>query len=218
MSTMSVEQLQSWLGQSGRQLEHHEGWGYAVTRGAEARAFRSLDEVEPFFRKLFGQDHARRRHKISPPDLHHYSSTERPEAVIGWARRCSPRCDPDVGPLFWEILHQEWGGFDLIDHRAYGRLFRRFRPWWRPPESDFYRSLPDRLKVWRGTDADRAPGLSWTLELHVAQGFARGHRFIFNKKPGILGATINKADIALASNVRDEHEVVLFIPPIRIGL
>jgi hypothetical protein len=213
MSTMSADQLQIWLSQSGRQLEHHEGWGYAVTRGAEARGFRSLDEMEPFYRKLFGQDQARRRHKISPPPLGHYSSSERPEAIVGWANSYARRSDPAVGPLFWKTLHQEWDGFDRIDHRAFQRLFRRFRPWWQAPGDGFYNSLPEKLQIFRGTDAGQPVGLSWTLELPVAESFAMGHRSLFNKRPMILRAIISKAEIALASNARKEREVVLFVPP-----
>jgi hypothetical protein len=218
MSTMSVKELQSWLNQGSRRLEYHEGVGYVVTRGVEMRAFQSIDEVEPFYRTMFGQDQNGSQHNISPPDLRPYGSTERPEAIVGWTNRYDGGCDPAVGPLFWKILQQEWDGFDRIDYQAFERLFQRFRPWWRAPENSFYSSLPEQFQIYRGTDAGHPVGLSWTLDLRVAQEFALGHRGISNKKPTILCAAISIADVVLASNVRNESEVVLFAPPASVGV
>ena len=218
MSTMSEKELQNWLRQSGRWLEHHEGVGYAVARGAEMRVFQSIDEVEQFYRTMFGQDQNGNLHNISSPDLRPYGSTERPEAIVGWTNRYDGSCDPAVGPLFWSIMQQEWDGFDRIDYQAFERLFQRFRPWWRAPENSFYSSLPDQIQIYRGTDADQPVGLSWTLEPSVAQSFAQGHRGLANKRPTILRATISITDVALAINGRNESEIVLFAPPASVAV
>jgi hypothetical protein len=73
--------------------------------------------------------------------------------------------------------------------------------------------LPERLKVYRGQSADWEVGLSFTIDPTVAKSFAHGHRGIRLPNPVVLEVEINKADIAFATNEREESEVVLFQPP-----
>jgi hypothetical protein len=55
--------------------------------------------------------------------------------------------------------------------------------------------------------------LSWTLDQTVADGFARGHRGIFNPNPVVLETVIAKRDIAFAVPDRG-GELVLFALPL----
>jgi hypothetical protein len=67
--------------------------------------------------------------KIVPPNFIDYSSTERPEAVIKWIIRYDNGRDFELAPVFWQIVRDEWDGFDRIDHRTYERLFTRCMRW-----------------------------------------------------------------------------------------
>jgi hypothetical protein len=141
------------------------------------------------------------------------NSVERPELVIEWATRRRTN-----GRDFWRVVALEWSSFDRIDHYKFGILFSRYRPhWttdvWAPDDFTFYASLPERLKVYRGQSADWEVGLSFTIDPTVAKSFAHGHRGIRLPNPVVLEVEINKADIAFATNEREESEVVLFQPP-----
>ncbi len=118
---------------------------------------------------------------------------------------------------FGRLVEQEWSGFDAIDHYTYSGLFNRFRPYWRAPKSVFYKSLPKRFVIYRGANIneeyDDCPGLSWTLSRKVARGFARGHRGLWNDEPIIFSAIIDRCDVALALDNRQESELVMFEPP-----
>jgi hypothetical protein len=154
---------------------------------------------------------------LDAPDFVKFNSIERARALADWAQRHSSARDAEIGPLFWRLAEQEWSGFDAIDHYAYEGLFYRFRPYWRAPESGFYKSLPERFIAYRGAPYDEEYsgflGLSWTLNRTVARGFARGHRGLWNDEPIIFAAVIDRTNVALALIDRKESELVLFEPP-----
>lgn len=154
------------------------------------------------------------RRSMRGPVWRRYDSVQRPQALIRWVLRHGYDRDDDLAPLFWKLVEQEWSGFDIIDHEAYCMLFARFRPWWRPPQAVSYRSLPEQFVVWRGVwRSGREWGLSWTLDRAVAEGFARGHRWMRNPNPIVVKAVINHDQVALALDDRRESELVLFAPP-----
>jgi len=63
-----------------------------------------------------------------------------------------------------------------------------------------YNSLPDLVTVYRGNDAQRIVGLSWSTKLEVAESFARGHRVTNNANPVVATTTIAKSEIISCSN------------------
>jgi hypothetical protein len=67
---------------------------------------------------------------------------------------------------------------------------------------------PKLVKVWRGCSRQRVPGVAWTLDRTVAEGFARGHRFPV-PDPVLACAEIPKTAIYFFENERKEQEVVL---------
>ena len=154
---------------------------------------------------------------IVPPDFIKFSSIDRGYAVLEWLAEQGDARDTELGPVFWELVTQEWSGFDAIDHSAYGGLFNRFRPYWRAPESALYKSLPARFFAYRGANIDEeygGPGLSWSLSRKVARGFARGHRGFWNDEPIIFAAVVDRRNVALALEDRHEAELVMFEPPL----
>jgi hypothetical protein len=144
-----------------------------------------------------------------------------------FASRRSARFAGKAGAAFWRWLPMHWSGFDAIPHDFYEAWFREYRNDWTPdrmssvPEDPdqlspraAYDALPDHgISIYRGQGLDHEPGLSWTLNRKVAEGFARGHRGFGPRNPGVLEAEIEKADIAFMATDRGEDEVVLFEPP-----
>jgi len=74
----------------------------------------------------------------------------------------------------------------------------------------FYDTLPDYFTVYRGQNDGATVGLSWTLDKGVAEGFARGHRGIWNPSPIVITAEVYKRDVAFACAERHEAEIVVF--------
>jgi len=141
------------------------------------------------------------------------NSVGRPRALIDWVIEHSRARTPndDLGPAFWKLVREYWSTFDRVEHDMFGMAFARFKPYWKPqPE---WNGLPKRITVWRGGDRYRVrKGLSWTMDRSVAEDFARGHRFIFNKYPTLLTAEIDRTEVALVDNTREERELVLWSP------
>jgi hypothetical protein len=70
------------------------------------------------------------------------------------------------------------------------------------------------ISIFRGQDADTRPiGLSWTTDIEVAAGFARGHRGLLSANPVVYEAYANAQKIAFASDERKESEIVLLRSP-----
>lgn len=76
------------------------------------------------------------------------------------------------------------------------------------PEREWFDALPDRFRVYRGSDASRCAGLSWTTSRDVALGFARGHRGIQNNAPVLLSGVVTKSRVLMATNDRTEFEIL----------
>lgn len=138
------------------------------------------------------------------------SSTGRPRALIDWVLDQIDKRTPDdiVGPIFWQTVRDYWSTFDLIEHDYFCVAFGRYRPYWQPqPE---IAELPEKIRVWRGGDRYRVrKGLSWTTDRAVAEKFAVGHRFIFNKYPTLVTAVIDRSEVILVSQDRRESEIVV---------
>jgi hypothetical protein len=106
--------------------------------------------------------------------------------------------------------------FDAIPHMIYGFSFARWKSEWAADctandDRATFDALPlVGIHVYRGQDQSASVGLSWTSDRKVAEGFARGHRGMYNPKPVILERVIGKKDIAFTQTDREEAEVVLF--------
>ena len=75
-------------------------------------------------------------------------------------------------------------------------------------ECQWYDTLPDYIRVYRGADTQSLYGLSWTTNKETALQFARGHRGIFNEAPALLSGFIRKYNILMADNSRKEFELL----------
>lgn len=151
--------------------------------------------------------------RLEPPNWKYCDSTQRPRALIDWVIDHTRANDTnaEIGPTFWKLVEEWWSTFDVIEHDMFGLAFGRFRPYWVPQPQ--WHDLPEKFVIWRGGDRYRVrKGLSWTRDRSVAESFARGHRFIFNKHPTLLTAEIDRNDVALVIDDREESEVVLFSP------
>lgn len=123
---------------------------------------------------------------------------------------------PDA--VFWRVFLHWWGDCDRTwEHQEILLCELRVRraAAFSPAESSsaadkkFFRKLPDPVTVYRGCSRERIDGLSWTVDLEVARGFARGHRFIPVPDPVVAKSTIGKAHIFAVFNTRKEGEVLL---------
>jgi len=124
----------------------------------------------------------------------------------------------EKGFRFWPYVAEVWSGFDAIPHREYARIFSHFRWGWSadcmgPEARRFYESLPPIVTLYRGADRSFGKGLSWTLDIETAKGFAQGHRGAFNPYPTIFSARVKKSSIAFCCVDRQESECVLFRLP-----
>jgi hypothetical protein len=124
---------------------------------------------------------------------------------------------------FWPYVAKVWSSFDAIPHREYAAVFSHFRWGWgadcmEPEARRFYDSLTPIVTLYRGANRDSGKGLSWTLDLETAKGFAQGHRMLFNPHPTIFTARVRKSSIAFCCVDREESECVLFRPPRNLAL
>jgi hypothetical protein len=116
------------------------------------------------------------------------------------------------------LLVAKWSGFDAIRHDwfvelVWPHLSREVLIGATSAKArEFFDSLPDPFLAWRGQDAGKPLGISWTTDRATASTFARGHRSILNPRPVVYEARIAKADVAFACVDRDEHEVTLRRP------
>lgn len=145
------------------------------------------------------------------------NSTERAEVVIDWVVANVKLANEDkaiqelLGRNFWEIIRQEWPGFDRINHEFYEQIFTKFRPYWNASPAEL--ALTDEVEIWRGQNRQNQQlGLSWATDRSIAERFARGLRFK-NSEPVLYRTKTKSTDIALAIDDRGEAEVVLFERP-----
>lgn len=123
----------------------------------------------------------------------------------------------ESGETFWPVFTEMWTICDATwEHRSdVCTLLRRHadtRATYdrREREQTFFRSLPERLTVYRGCSRMRQRGVSWTTDREVAAGFAKGHRGIRVPDPVIVECSVSK-NIVLATFAyeREESEVLL---------
>lgn len=113
------------------------------------------------------------------------------------------------------MVAAEWAGFDCIPYADFATAFAEMRRDWTPDimstdDRSQYDALPPVLTVYRGQDASRRLGLSWSLCRDTAVGFAIGHREIWHPNPVLTTRRIQKSKIAFFTDERKEKEVVLF--------
>jgi hypothetical protein len=122
---------------------------------------------------------------------------------------------------FWPCFHRVWGNFEGIQHKRTAKLLKKYRGNWsadslptvdhyKPDQSTraVYDSLPEEITIFRGNPTGKPLGLSWTLELKVAEFFARRIGLFTQTVPTVVKATVSKRDVA--SVVLRESELVLF--------
>lgn len=155
-------------------------------------------------------------------------SHERPWKVLEWAMSLDT-LDADDCAAFWNVVTEAWPSFDAIPHEHFEEMFGLFMtapppaPREQPFDNAYHKRLLKRIKiqpfpgyetvtVYRGQDAAQLIGLSWSLDLEVAKGFASGFRYR-NRNPVLLETQISVNDVAFICNDRGEQEVVLLNMP-----
>lgn len=115
---------------------------------------------------------------------------------------------------FWTVFQADWPVCDdTWQHRR--RLLRvlkqrqPFAPHMIDANRELYERLPDEILLHRGCDMSRVKGISWTVDRQVAEGFARGHRMIYNPAPTVISATVYKFDVLMVNAVREESEILI---------
>jgi hypothetical protein len=73
---------------------------------------------------------------------------------------------------------------------------------------EWFDSLPAEIEIYRGCQRYRERGLSWTVDIKVAEGFARGKR-CRNSVPTLVSALINKRHVFGVFIDRNESEIVV---------
>jgi hypothetical protein len=143
--------------------------------------------------------------------LHYYPSEQRGDATLLIFKHVAD------DKLFWTIVAKHWSGFDAIDHEQFSAEFLKREAAWKiaymsAKDRTRYRALPESFTIYRGQNRGDPVKNSWTFDRKVAEGFARGHRGMFNPSPVVLTANTTKPNIALLEHNREESEVVLFRP------
>lgn len=72
----------------------------------------------------------------------------------------------------------------------------------------FYEALPTRVTLYRGCEAGRKYGVSWSTDRAVAERFAHGTRFPC-LNPSMVKVQVHKEDILAVILDRNESEVLL---------
>lgn len=118
---------------------------------------------------------------------------------------------------FWRVYFDVWNSCDDTwwDRKRLLRLLRRniieyhFECFLNPDALTFYQSLPEKIIVYRGCSRRRKRGLSWTTDVEVARGFARGHRGISVPHAAVFRARIHKGCLLGVFVDRKESEVIV---------
>jgi hypothetical protein len=119
--------------------------------------------------------------------------------------------------IFWPIFLEFWNACDctwdyvfefrmLLSHcHNDGETAYRF---YDSEQKAFFDKLESVVTIYRGCNRDQVNGLAWTTDRRIAEGFARGHRGIFNPDPVIAVGLVLKSDIYAVITSRNESEVV----------
>jgi hypothetical protein len=148
------------------------------------------------------------------------------EAIYRQTRSCNsperaaklvPLIENEPPEIFWPIFLSEWTSCDAAWRwqQKLIPILRRVRPCPREiylehakDNGQFWSSLPDDLTLYRGCSRAHVNAISWTTNRSIAEGFAKGHRFIPVPDAAIATATIRKADIFAATDDRKESEII----------
>jgi hypothetical protein len=119
--------------------------------------------------------------------------------------------------VFWKVFHRCWSSCDdtwelndqlvelLSFHHAHDHAWLHMEP----QQRAFYDALPKVVTVFRGCSEERIRGGSWTTDVAVARGFARGHRGMSPPNPVVARARMPKSAIFTVLVEREEREIVL---------
>lgn len=110
--------------------------------------------------------------------------------ILGWSE-CDDTWSESL--VLLRILHEHGSGAQFLQGEA----------------RSFYEGLPDLVPIFRGCSRQRLRGLSWTTNLEIAEGFARGHRNIRVPDPIVATAKIPKEAIFAVCVERGESELVI---------
>ena len=109
----------------------------------------------------------------------------------------------------WPDCDNTWSYRDELRHLLMYHCRADFLHHLSEDDLAFYNALPDEITVYRGCDASRVYGLSWTTDLELAKSFARGHRGMSPPNPVIACGMAAKKDLLFATNDRGESEVLV---------
>ena len=112
------------------------------------------------------------------------------------------------------LLGEEWSGCDRISRyrlelRAMLGTSGPIREMMTPEENAAYDQLPERVTCYRGCDASRLLGASWSLDRVIANSFPFRARF-YAPKPVLVTAEVRKDRILALKLDRSEVEIVTF--------
>lgn len=133
------------------------------------------------------------------------------------AAKLVPLIENEPPEIFWPIFLSEWTICDAAWEwqQKLIPILRRVGPCPREiyleharDNGQFWSSLPDDLTLYRGCSRAHVNAISWTANRSIAEGFAKGHRFIRVPDAVIATATIRKADIFAATDDRKESEII----------
>jgi hypothetical protein len=142
-----------------------------------------------------------------------HEGAERQDAFVRITRRF--RRLP--GPVYWDLLRLLWLNSNVITPASsfWRRAFAKhpdFRiHFMNQPETDFLRSLPATIEVYRGCGVYRE-GFSWTLSERVAKSYPRKvitEVRALRRKAQILTGVVQKSKIIGFIDARDEKEIVV---------
>jgi hypothetical protein len=106
-------------------------------------------------------------------------------------------CD---APWIWRSYLAEQLRYTLTHVSLADCLSEEVRAW--------FNSFPPEIEIYRGCQRGRERGLSWTVDMKVAQGFARGKR-CYNSVPTLVSALIPKQHVFGVFPDRNESEIVV---------
>ncbi|EEE45023.1 hypothetical protein [Roseibium alexandrii] len=128
--------------------------------------------------------------------------------------------------FIWSLA-EHMSCFDFVPHGGFQYFYHQFglpssdldlgkiaRAVMKDCDREFYDSLPETFRVYRGQEASIDLGCSWTTDLKTAREFSiRGSRpGRRNENPAIHYADIKKSDVLVALNDREEFEIVWMMP------
>lgn len=166
----------------------------------------STSNITPLYADRFVNDEHRELHKAHA----HHPSRRRLE--LFQAIKSTIVTDA----AYWAVLRDAWDAAENIGlNFAFHEIFEFFYPMDREPnhrlmmtktEQEIFDALPDTFTVYRGVGHPHEINWCWTLDINVANWFARRFR---RDKPGwVLTGTVEKDNCIAYLNDRDEQEII----------